>query len=121
MLEKKLFSDEKDYFIENIHDKILGPCCLTSILEKNSRRLLFRYRSFFVTPGIPYPTSTLLENMISSAGGTIERTRRSLRSIRESPNHSYFIISCLEDHYLYDDLSDIQNGMFLNMVCPCEN
>jgi len=108
-----LFSDEKEYFIENIQDQYLGLCYVPAILENNMRRLLFRYLSFFVTPGITYPPPHSLTQIISSAGGTIERTRRSLESIRNAAPNSYFIISCQEDHYLYNDLLGIYNGMII--------
>lgn len=108
-----LFSDEKEYIIVNIIDKCLGVCHLPSILKRKDRHLLFKELSFFVTPGIIYPSSHCLEKIISSAGGTIERTRRSLESIRGSAPNSYFIISCQEDHYLYNDLLNSDNGIII--------
>lgn len=107
------FSDEKDYIIVNIIDKYLGLCHLPLILQRNDRHLLFKDLSFFITPGIIYPSSDCLEQIVSSAGGTIERTRRSLESIRGLASNSYFIISCQEDHYLYNDLLDIDNGIII--------
>lgn len=111
--------DEKKYCIEHVQDKFLGLCCIPEILENKNRRLLFRDLSFFVTPGIIYPPSHYLEQIISSAGGTIERTRRSLESIRGLAPNSYFIISCQEDHYLYNDLLDIDNVVYLPEFITC--
>ncbi|XP_022163732.1 PAX-interacting protein 1-like [Myzus persicae] len=111
--------DEKEYIIENIQDQFLGLCYIPAILENKMRRLLFRYFSFFVTPGIKYPPSHCLEQIIASAGGTIERTRRSLESIRGSAPNSYFIISCPEDHYLYNDLLGISNVVYLPEFITC--
>jgi len=95
-----------------LDDETLGLCHLPTILKHNRRRKLFEFASFFITPGITYPPVHRLEEIISSAGGILEETRRSLESIKETKEFSYFIISCPEDHYLYDDLSDIPNGIF---------
>ncbi|KAL5239337.1 hypothetical protein ACI65C_006747 [Semiaphis heraclei] len=105
--------DEKQYFIEIIQDQHLGLYNVPEILEKNSRHLLFKHLTFFVTPGITYPPSLSLTQIISSAGGTIERTRRSLESIRDATPNSYFIISCQEDNYFYNDLLGIYNVVYL--------
>jgi len=67
--------------MESIHDAFSGLCYIPAILENNNRHILFRDLSFFVTPGIIYPPSHCLEHIIYSAGGTIERKRRSLESI----------------------------------------
>ncbi|XP_015376185.1 PREDICTED: PAX-interacting protein 1-like isoform X2 [Diuraphis noxia] len=111
--------DEKEYFIENIQDQFLGLCYVPAILENNMRRLLFKYLSFFVTPGITYPSAHSLMQIITSAGGAIERTRRSLESIRSAAPNSYFIISCQEDHYLYNDLLGIYNVVYLPEFITC--
>ncbi|CAI6360450.1 unnamed protein product [Macrosiphum euphorbiae] len=113
------FQDEKKYCIEHIQDKFLGSCYLPPILEKKNRRLLFKDLSFFVTPGIIYPPSKHLELIISSSGGKIERIRRSLESIRCVAPNSYFIISCEEDYCLYNDLSDIDNVVYLPEFITC--
>ncbi|KAL4091951.1 hypothetical protein QTP88_026550 [Uroleucon formosanum] len=111
--------NEKDYIIVNIIDKYLGLCHLPLILQRNDRHLLFKDLSFFITPGIIYPSSDCLEQIVSSAGGTIERTRRSLESIRGLASNSYFIISCQEDHYLYNDLLDIDNVVYSSEFITC--
>lgn len=90
----------------------MGLCHVPTILYQYRRLKLFRLLSFFITPGITYPPIHHLEEIISSAGGILEKTRRSLESIKETPASSYFIISCPEEHNLYDDLSDIPNGIF---------
>jgi len=89
----------------------MGLCHVPTILKQYRRRKLFRFLSFFITPGVTYPPVHHLKKIISSAGGILENTRRSLESIKETPASSYFIISCPEEHYLYDDLSDIPNGI----------
>lgn len=90
----------------------MGLCHVPTILNQYRRRKLFRFLSFFITPGITHPPVHHLEEIITSAGGILEKTRRSLESIKETPASSYFIISCPEEHNLYDDLSDIPNGIF---------
>jgi len=90
----------------------MGLCHVPTILIQYRCHKLFRFLSFFITPGITYPPVHQLEKIISSAGGILEKTRRSLESIKETPALSYFIISCPEDYNLYDDLSDIPNGIF---------
>jgi len=90
----------------------MGLCHVPTILHQYRCRKLFRFVSFFITPGITNPPVHHLEKIISSAGGILEKTRRSLESIKETPASSYFIISCPEEHNLYDDLLDIPNGIF---------
>jgi len=89
----------------------LGLCYVPALLENNNRRMLFKDLSFFVTPGIVYPPSQYLEYIICISGGKLERTRRSLESILGLAANSYFIISDQEDHNLYKDLLDIDNGI----------
>jgi len=89
----------------------LGLCYVPAILENNNRRVLFKDLSFFVTPGIMNPPADSLKLIISIAGGTFEKTRRSLESIRGLAPNSYFIIACQEDHHLYNDILDIDNGI----------
>lgn len=90
----------------------MGLCHVPTILRQYRCQKLFRFISFFITPGITYPPIHHLEKIISSAGGVLEKTRRSLESIKETPALSYFIISSPEEHKLYDDLSHIPNGIF---------
>ncbi|XP_022173995.1 PAX-interacting protein 1-like [Myzus persicae] len=114
-----ILQDEKEYFIQNIQHQLFGLYNITTILANNKRHLLFRYLSFFVTPGIKYPPSSFFEQIIFSAGGTIERTRRSLESIHGLAPNSYFIISCQEDHYLYKDLLGISNVVYSPEFITC--
>uniref|UniRef100_A0A2H8TDD8 PAX-interacting protein 1 n=1 Tax=Melanaphis sacchari TaxID=742174 RepID=A0A2H8TDD8_9HEMI len=113
------FLDERAYLIQNLQDKHMGLCNVPAILDNYKRHQLFRRLSFFITPGITYPPVHRLEEIISSAGGIVEKTRRSLKSIQETPAFSYFIISCPEDHYLCNDLSDIHNVVYLPEFITC--
>lgn len=111
--------DEKQYLIEHLQDKYMGLCHVPTILHQYRCRKLFRFLSFFITPGITNPPVHHLEKIISSAGGILEKTRRSLESIKETPAFSYFIISCPEEHNLYDDLLDIPNVVYLAEFITC--
>lgn len=55
-----------------------------------------------------------MEDVIKSAGGTVESNRKSLDSIKNLPPNTYFIISCVEDLHLVDDLLQINYGIFFN-------
>ncbi|KAE9532132.1 hypothetical protein AGLY_010334 [Aphis glycines] len=111
--------DEKQYLIEHLQDKNMGLCHVPTILNQYRCHKLFRFISFFITPGITYPPIHHLEKIISSAGGILEKTRRSLESIKGTPALSYFIISCPEEHKLYDDLSHIPNVVYLPEFITC--
>lgn len=86
-------------------------CDVPVVLANSGRNQLFKNLKFFVTPGVNCPSSSHVEEMILSAGGTIEKERKSIYSIRDLEPFTYFIISCLEDFHLVDDLVIIYFGI----------
>lgn len=86
-------------------------CYIPNVLANSTRSQLFKSLTFFITPGIKFPPSTSIKDIIISAGGTIETIIRSVDSIKNLPPNTYFIISCLDDLYLIDDLLQINYGI----------
>lgn len=106
--------DENKYCIEHIYDDNNQIVCYTSnILKSPTRQKLCEFLTFFVTPGIKFPPSSLLEEMIRSASGTVETINQPLSSIQKMSQNSYFIISCLEDLHLIDDKLKFNYGIIL--------
>ena len=64
-------------------------------------------KTFYVTPGV-IPSPSAMAEIIESAGGTIEKTRRSLAQIQEINSNGKldYIIICVENdlHLLADVL-----------------
>lgn len=72
---------------------------------------------FFITPGIQFPPTDVLEKMIISAGGIVEKEIKHLHSIKELLPDTYFIISCFEDLQLIKELLHMKKSRFcLNLV-----
>lgn len=86
-------------------------CNIPNVLANSNRPQLFKYLKFFVTPGIKFPPSISIKEMIMSAGGTIETIIRSVSSITTLPPNTYFIISCLDDFLWVEDLLQIIDGI----------
>lgn len=86
-------------------------CNVPDVLTSSTRQQLFKDLIFFVTPGISDPPILRLKEIILSAGGTIEKERRSFTSIQQFKPNTYFLISCLEDVHLIDDLLKINYGI----------
>jgi len=105
--------DERKYFVNEIYDNNEIVCNVPKVLAISTRQTLFKSLTFFITPGITLPSSTRLEKIIKSAGGTVEPNRKSLNSIKNLPPNTYFIISCIEDLHLVDDLLKINYGIVL--------
>lgn len=81
-------------------------CDIAKVLQCEDRGQLFQGKIFYITPGtIPSPTA--LRGIIESAGGTVEKQRRSLKSIQEMKPRTYLPIACSGDLHLVADL--IQN------------
>lgn len=105
--------DENKYCIEHIYDNNQIVCYTRNILKSSMRQKLCEYLTFFITPGIKFPPSSLLEEMIRSAAGTVETINRPLSSIQKMSQNSYYIISCLEDLHLIDNKLKINYGIIL--------
>jgi len=57
-----------------------------------------------VTPGVTRPSIHVVRQIIESAGGTVEKQRRSLRVIQEFEPNTYIVIASNNDLHLVADL-----------------
>lgn len=105
------FSDERKYFINFIYENNEIVCNIPKILKSSLRQHLFKSLTFFITPGITLPSNACLKEMIKSAGGMVESSRKSLDSMKNLPPNTYFIISCAEDVHLVNDVVEINYGI----------
>lgn len=105
------FLDETEFYINEIYDNVDGVnnkiiCDVQKVLQNSERQKLFEHKIFHVTSGIEFPTSDCLEKMIRSAGGTVEKEMKNM--FKEPTPGTYFIISCLKDLNLIDDILEIK-------------
>lgn len=101
------FLDEKNYCIneiyenlDEVHNKII--CDVQRVLQNSERQKLFEHKIFHITPEIEFPTSDCLEQIIRSAGGTVEKEMKNM--FKKLTPDTYFIISCLKDLHLIEDI-----------------
>lgn len=79
-------------------------CKVHKILSIPKRHELFKGKIFYVTPGVSRPSVHVIRQIIESAGGNVEKQRRSLRSIQELELNTYIVITCNNDLHLVADL-----------------
>lgn len=99
--------DEAPYTIEEV--EIEGGsvrCNVSKVLQSKERSQLFKGKIFYITPGV-VPAASALREIIECAGGTVEKQRRSLKSIQEMKPRTYLPVTCSGDLHLVADL--IQN------------
>lgn len=82
------------------------------MLSNPNRQELFKGKIFYVTPGVNHPKAFVVRQIIESAGGTVEKQRRSLRSIIELEPNTYIVIACTNDLHLVADLIRSSYGRF---------
>lgn len=74
------------------------------------RNQLFKGKIFYITPGV-IPAASALREIIECAGGTVEKQRRSLKSIQDMKPKTYLAITCSDDFHLVADLLLNDYGM----------
>lgn len=95
---------EAIYTIEEVSVEQKVICKVHQVLSNPNRHKLFKGKIFYVTPGVTRPSVFIVRQVIESAGGTVEKQRRSLRAIRELGPYTYIVITCNNDLHLVDDL-----------------
>lgn len=99
-----VYIGEAIYTVEEVSVDQKVICKVHKVLSNPNRHELFKGKIFFVTPGITRPSVFIVRTIIESAGGTIEKQRRSLRSIQELEPNTYIVITCNNDLHLVSDL-----------------
>jgi PAX-interacting protein 1 len=79
-------------------------CKVHKVLSNPNRHELFKGKIFFVTPGVTRPSVFVIRQIIESAGGIVEKQRRSLRAIQELEPNTYIVITSNNDLHLVADL-----------------
>lgn len=95
---------EAIYTIEEVSVDHKVICKVHKILSNPNRHELFKGKIFFVTPGVTRPSAFVVQQTIESAGGVVEKQRRSLRAIQELEPNTYIVIACNNDLHLVADL-----------------
>uniref|UniRef100_A0A8D8VF19 PAX-interacting protein 1 n=1 Tax=Cacopsylla melanoneura TaxID=428564 RepID=A0A8D8VF19_9HEMI len=92
-------------------------CNVPDVLSRGeARSRLFAGKFFYISPSV-VPSPSSMRDMIESAGGTVERQRRSWSKIQEpassSPEKlSYLVITCRADLHLMADLLKHDYGVY---------
>jgi len=95
---------EAIYTIEEVSVDQKVICKVHKILSNPNRHELFKGKIFYVTPGVTHPSVFVVRQTIESAGGVVEKQRRSLRAIQELEPNTYIVIACNNDLHLVADL-----------------
>lgn len=95
---------EAIYTIEEVSVDQKVVCKVHKILSNPHRHELFKGKIFYVTPGVTHPSVFVVRQIIESAGGTVEKQRRSLRVIQEFEPNTYIVVACNNDLHLVADL-----------------
>ncbi|KAL5240628.1 hypothetical protein ACI65C_008038 [Semiaphis heraclei] len=99
-----MFLGEAIYTIEEVSVDQKVICKVHKILSNPNRHELFKEKIFYVTPGVTHPSVYIVRQIIESAGGTVEKQRRSLRAIQELEPNTYIVIASNNDLHLVSDL-----------------
>lgn len=102
--------DETIYTVKEVSVDQKITCNVPKVLSNPIRHELFKGKIFYVTPGITRPSVLVVWQIIESAGGTVEKKRRSWRRIQELAPNTYFIISCNNDLHLISDIIELSYG-----------
>jgi PAX-interacting protein 1 len=78
---------------------------------------IYQGKTFYMTPGV-VPSPSVLADIIESAGGKVEKNRRSLKTIQEAnqKEYSYFVITVANDLHLLRDLIKCEIGKYPDTV-----
>ncbi|KAF0746081.1 PAX-interacting protein 1-like isoform X1, partial [Aphis craccivora] len=107
-----MFLGEAIYTIEEVSVDQKVICKVHKILSNPNRHELFKGKIFYVTPGVTHPSVFIVRQIIESAGGTIEKQRRSLRAIQELEPNTYIVIASNNDLHLVADLIRSSYGIY---------
>lgn len=112
-----LCTGEAIYTIEEISVDQQVICKIHKVLANPNRHELFKGKIFYVTPGVTRPSAFVVGQIIESAGGTVEKQRRSLRAIQECEPNTYIVITTNNDLHLVADLIRSSYGKtMLNII-----
>lgn len=102
---KNTFVDEGSYTLGNAEFEKTFSCNIEKALASPNRGTVLKGRTFYVTPSV-IPSPSALAEIIESAGGTTEKTRRSLSQIQElnSTKLNYVIVTHENDLHLLADV-----------------
>lgn len=101
---------EAIYTVEEVSVDQKVICKVHKILSNPNRHELFKGKTFYVTPGVTRPSAFVIRQVIESAGGTVEKQRRSLRSIQEFEPNTYIVVASNNDLHLVADLIRVSYG-----------
>ncbi|KAL4142876.1 hypothetical protein QTP88_005269 [Uroleucon formosanum] len=107
-----MFLGEAIYTIEEVSVDQKVICKVHKILSNPNRHELFKGKIFYVTPGVTHPSAFIVRQIIESAGGTVEKQRRSLRAIQELEPNTYIVIASNNDLHLVSDLIRSSYGIY---------
>lgn len=107
-----MFLGEAIYTIEEVSVDQKVICKVHKILSNPNRHELFKGKIFYVTPGVTHPSVFIVRQIIESAGGTVEKQRRSLRAIQELEPNTYIVIASNNDLHLVSDLIRSSYGIY---------
>ncbi|XP_034939665.1 PAX-interacting protein 1-like [Chelonus insularis] len=103
---KNTFLDESSYTLGDTEFEKNFNCNIEKALTSPNRGSVLKGKTFYVTPSV-VPSPSAFAEIIESAGGVMEKTRRSLSQIQEMNNSgklNYIIITQEKDVHLLADV-----------------
>lgn len=102
---KNTFVDESAYMLGDAEFEKNFNCNIEKALASPNRGTVLKGKIFFVTPSV-IPSPSAMAEIIESAGGTMEKTRRTLAQIQEMNTEklNYIIITHENDLHLLSDI-----------------
>ncbi|XP_072744675.1 uncharacterized protein Ptip [Anoplolepis gracilipes] len=102
---KNTFVDESAYMLGDAEFEKNFNCNIEKALASPNRGTVLKSKIFFVTPSV-IPSPSAMAEIIESAGGTMEKTRRTVAQIQEmnTGKLNYIIITHENDLHLLSDV-----------------
>ncbi|KAI4477916.1 hypothetical protein M0804_012396 [Polistes exclamans] len=110
---KNTFLDESGYLLGDVEFENNFNCNIEKVLASPNRGTVLKGKIFYVTPSV-IPSPSAISEIIESAGGVMEKTRRSLTQIQDmnSTKLNYIIVTHENDLHLLTDVLQANISVF---------
>ncbi|KOX76549.1 PAX-interacting protein 1 [Melipona quadrifasciata] len=110
---RNTFLDESGYMLGDSEFEKNFNCNIEKALASPNRGTVLKGKIFYVTPSV-IPSPPAIAEIIESAGGTMEKTRRSVAQIQEMNSNklTYIIITHENDLHLLSDVLRVNISVF---------
>ncbi|KAF3426357.1 hypothetical protein E2986_06497 [Frieseomelitta varia] len=110
---RNTFLDESGYMLGDSEFEKNFNCNIEKALASPNRGTVLKGKIFYVTPSV-IPSPPAIAEIIESAGGTMEKTRRSIAQIQEMNSNklTYIIITHENDLHLLSDVLRVNISVF---------